>query len=128
MGKILNFTKSTTIANPTKEKWEAIFQLALANGVNITDQITKDFNTTYSHIGWDNNDKHITAYCAPQNSISFEDFAVAIINARAYLKMQLTPSYEAIVESEGIKVGCQTITYEKFDELTTLVNQFKQQR
>jgi hypothetical protein len=39
--------------------------------------------------------------------------------------MTLTDDYEAIVTHTGITVGCQDITWEKFDELTELVKQVR---
>ena len=39
--------------------------------------------------------------------------------------MQLTKSYEATVSPTDIRVGCQTITYKKFDELVKLVNELR---
>lgn len=36
-------------------------------------------------------------------------------------KMQLTSEYEAVVEDTYIQVGCQKITFEKFDELAKIV-------
>jgi hypothetical protein len=33
--------------------------------------------------------------------------------------------YDAVVSEDGIKVGCQTISFEKFDELVKAVNKIR---
>jgi len=40
-------------------------------------------------------------------------------------KMQLTDEYEAVVLTEGVKVGCQTISFDKFDALNILVDKYR---
>lgn len=37
----------------------------------------------------------------------------------------ITPEYTAEIKEEGIQVGCQLITYGKFDELVEAVNKFR---
>jgi hypothetical protein len=36
--------------------------------------------------------------------------------------MQLTEDYNAVIVESGIEVGCQFISFEKFDELVDFVN------
>jgi len=40
-------------------------------------------------------------------------------------KMKLTDDYDAVVADTGIRVGCQTISFEKFEELNELVTEYK---
>tara|TARA_R110002074_G_scaffold51396_4_gene130052 strand:+ start:806 stop:1189 length:384 start_codon:yes stop_codon:yes gene_type:complete len=45
--------------------------------------------------------------------------------AKTTYSMNLTDQYKAIVTDAGIEVGCQTITLDKFEELSNLVKNFK---
>ena len=47
--------------------------------------------------------------------------------AKAYT-MELTDNYKAIIDDDMIIVGCQRISFQKFDELKELVNQYKRDK
>jgi len=49
---------------------------------------------------------------------------VSLIFKKSY-KMHDLCDYFAEVTKDGIKVGCQTIPFDKFEKLVTLVNEFK---
>lgn len=45
-------------------------------------------------------------------------------NPKEDLSMWITDDYEATITKSGIEVGCQTITFETFEKLVTLVKEF----
>ena len=44
---------------------------------------------------------------------------------KPYQKLRLTAEYEAEVTTEGIKVGCQNISFDVFDKLAKIVNEVR---
>lgn len=41
------------------------------------------------------------------------------------VKLKLNNDYEAVITQDGIKVGCQTFSFNKFDELVEAVKSFR---
>ena len=52
------------------------------------------------------------------------DAIIEHLSTKTY-RMNLTNQYDAEITSDGIIVGCQTITFEKFEELSALVEKYK---
>lgn len=52
------------------------------------------------------------------------NFAARIPKQTA-ITFDLTDDYQAVISKDSIQVGCQTISYEKFDELTEIVNKLR---
>ena len=73
-------------------------------------------------VGWRNPPSDSTIYTLDEFLAKIEEFVPTISN-----KLQITNDYEAEIVEEGIKVGCQLITFEKFEELKTLVVKIKEQ-
>ena len=48
-----------------------------------------------------------------------------IVGSNKSITVPNVGDYTATVDAEGIKVGCQTISFEKFDELTKAVNKIR---
>lgn len=63
---------------------------------------------------------YLTTYSWPKDF----DKIVACLSDKNY-RMNLTNEYDAEITSDGIIVGCQTITFEKFEELSALVEKYK---
>jgi hypothetical protein len=86
--------------------------------------IEKPWDRSYPRIIWDGDD--ICQTCSDDYpEISLSEMIEKIISApfKESFTIQLTNDYEAEVTKDGITVGCQKITFEKFDELCELVKQ-----
>lgn len=92
--------------------------------------IPKDVTTYY--IGLSFNDK-VTAWSAGDNDNNIdindtESLAVFIAEIVSYEKpttIKGVGQYDAIISSENIQVGCQTISFEKFDEIAAAVKKHR---
>lgn len=119
--------KNNTGVKCTPVQLQILVDLVISNDIlTKKEYIDKEYWEKYPYMGWQNDGVGLfikDAYTI-ENWISFDQFAKAIFDASEH-KMQLTSDYEAILIEEGIKVGCQIITWDKYDELVKLVTLFK---
>tara|TARA_R100001039_G_scaffold10623_1_gene5459 strand:+ start:60246 stop:60734 length:489 start_codon:yes stop_codon:yes gene_type:complete len=135
--KIKHKWKKIAIYKPTQLQAEVILQMAEGKGLKVYEstkyRILQGYSTdernTYiiyngkEFIGGNKND--VDKYLF--KVLSFPEFIAAIDVYKETVKVQITDSYEAELTEKGIKVGCQLITYDKFDELKKAVKKYKKQ-
>tara|TARA_R110002051_G_scaffold308116_1_gene379520 strand:+ start:17620 stop:18021 length:402 start_codon:yes stop_codon:yes gene_type:complete len=127
--------KNIAIYKPTQVQAEIILKLAESKGLKFykdtKDRILSNIfeNSEYDSLYY-TRDKFI-GFCFSEDSndpkrLSFIDFLTEIENHKpevtVQLTVQLTSEYKAVLKDNGIKVGCQLIPYDVFDELQKAVN------
>lgn len=114
-------------ATLSKKDSEFIIRMAKELGVPVHEEtIRKPWDKEYPSILWDG-DQITQTISDNKEIISLSEMIEKIISAPIIesFTMQLTNNYEAEVTKDGITVGCQEITFEKFDELSELVKQVR---
>jgi hypothetical protein len=85
-----------------------------------------DCYSDYPHVYVYGDDEYIT-FCDNSEFADVEytwskDYTTIIKKLSKSNTMQLTEDYNAVIVESGIEVGCQFISFEKFDELVDFVN------
>ena len=122
--------------NPKNEKRSAIILLSKLTGVNISDfylvdegevSHNMDMNHPYVHIS----DNEITASVQPfgdnvyDYSTQLPEIIDLLMNPKKEYVVKDVGDYTAEITKEGIVVGCQTISFEKLQEIVDKVAEFK---
>jgi hypothetical protein len=58
--------------------------------------------------------------------VTLNELVRILTGAGLYASVQISDEYKAIVTKEGVQVGCQNVTFERFDELAAVVKRVRE--
>ena len=136
--KNFDYSKIRIKVNNWQEKCIAIKILQFLTGCLNEEIFSYTYETKsslYNYIGLDNIDnKKISAYCAFDNKkvVDFVDIYKLFIEhefkklVSPKFEVELNNEHRAEITKEGIKVGCQNFSFDKFEELYGKIQEFKE--
>lgn len=101
---------------------------------DILDDKSDLYDKTFPHVLVDPDDYDSINFCNSECidydvsynwTTQFKDIKNTLLKPTSITMEYLTKDYHATISSDGIAVGCQLITFEKFDELVELVSEFR---
>lgn len=114
------------LVKTTPEESFKLIMTAIEKGVSVYSEAERHpYDKVYPHILWDVDQLTQTKQGAQHNIsegveiVSFNDF-MAVIKSYKSNKVKLNDDYQAIVDKDIIKVGCQDIPFAKVKEIVAL--------
>lgn len=79
----------------------------------------------YPYIGWE--EEEFVGWTEEKEDVSSSrrEFIKYLSEFELPIIVGLTEDYDAVIKTEGIRVGCQLVTWEKYEELQKAVEKFR---
>lgn len=101
-------------------------KLLRAMGVNVGES-TVEYDRLYPYLVWNNDNETVYQTKGEPSQVhvhTIEDF-IALFKKQSKIKINLNVDYDAVISnSKEVKVGCQTISREKVEEVLAAMKQF----
>lgn len=109
----------------TVKEFNLLLMILRGTGINIAGSC-KGYDKNYPNMQWDGTE--ISQYRADEtdDTISTKEFIENLfVVEKEPISVKITNDYTAEINNKGIEVGCQLITFDKFDELSKKVAEFR---
>lgn len=134
----MNYNNIAIRVNTWQEKLVAMSVLSCLSGVPVSsgtfqETLEKKSIHGYSLVGMSTKltsltskeaQLHIDGVCRADKVIDIKDLYTLFESRK--IEVQLSQDYKAEITNQGVKVGCQTFSFEKIDELNAAIDDFNQ--
>jgi len=107
--------------NPAIQKM--VIDTFKSNGINVYKN-TVEYDPEFPYLYWDGDE--LTQSHGTENLLSLEKFMAKFI-AKESIEVKLNESYTAIVDEDGVRVGCQSFPHSVIEKLAEAVKKIKNQ-